>query len=360
MGIPPEPDHVATTWNEHLARTCGPWPFRWAVALACVTFPLIWVGGLVTSYDAGMSVPDWPTTFGYNLFAYPWKSWFFGPWDLFVEHGHRLMASLAGLLSLGLAVVCTRQSPRVRLASWLAVFLVISQGVLGGLRVLYNSRELAQIHAIVAPLFFVFTLCLVLWTYRESYSSLVTRPASGQFLALAWGLAALVLLQLVLGSFLRHTEGQYSPPRFRMLALWHMINAAVVCVVFPCTWGFARRWQLPQTARALAAAGCLLVTLQFVLGTLTWVAKFGWPSNVLPMSPVPGWTVQAEGFLQSVSATAHVAVGALLLGISVLIGLTASHRSSTRASRHLPVSGSVHPGDRDAAATRYSVRELVS
>jgi hypothetical protein len=54
----------------------SPRPHRWAVALACATFPLLWVGGLVTTTDAGMAVPDWPMTYGYNLFLYPWTTWF--------------------------------------------------------------------------------------------------------------------------------------------------------------------------------------------------------------------------------------------------------------------------------------------
>ena len=64
-----------------------------AVVLVCATFPLIWVGGLVTTYEAGMAVPDWPTTYGYNLFLYPWQTWICGPWDLFIEHGHRLLGA---------------------------------------------------------------------------------------------------------------------------------------------------------------------------------------------------------------------------------------------------------------------------
>ena len=79
-------------------------PHRWAVGGACATFPLIWVGGLVTKYDAGMAVPDWPSTFGYNLFLYPWTTWLFGPWDLFIEHGHRLLGALVGMLTIGLLI----------------------------------------------------------------------------------------------------------------------------------------------------------------------------------------------------------------------------------------------------------------
>ena len=80
-----------------IAQPRSPWPHRLAVLLVCATFPLIWVGGLVTTYDAGMAVPDWPTTYGYNLFLYPWQTWLAGPWDLFIEHGHRLLGSLGGL-----------------------------------------------------------------------------------------------------------------------------------------------------------------------------------------------------------------------------------------------------------------------
>ena len=58
-----------------------------AWVLACATFPLLWVGGLITTTDAGMAVPDWPGTYGYNMFLYPWQTWLFGPWDLFIEHG---------------------------------------------------------------------------------------------------------------------------------------------------------------------------------------------------------------------------------------------------------------------------------
>ena len=82
------------------------WVHRCAILLACTTFPLIWVGGLVTTYDAGMAVPDWPNTYGYNMFLYPPTTWLSGPWDLLIEHGHRLLGSLAGLVAIGLVCVC--------------------------------------------------------------------------------------------------------------------------------------------------------------------------------------------------------------------------------------------------------------
>ena len=82
----------------------SPWPHRWAVALVCATFPLIWIGGLVTTYGAGMAVPDWPNTYGYNLFLYPWQTWLYGPSKLFIEHGHRLFGSLVGLVTIGFVI----------------------------------------------------------------------------------------------------------------------------------------------------------------------------------------------------------------------------------------------------------------
>src|ERR1700747_3739654 len=90
----------------------SPWPHRMAVLLVCATFPLIWVGGLVTTYKAGMAVPDWPNTYGYNLFLYPWQTWLYGPWDLFVEHGHRMLAAAVGIITILLLVVLMRFDPR--------------------------------------------------------------------------------------------------------------------------------------------------------------------------------------------------------------------------------------------------------
>ena len=82
------------------------------MVLACATFPLVWVGGLVTTTDAGMAVPDWPNTYGYNMFLYPWQTWLAGPWDLFVEHGHRLLAATVGHADDRLLVVFVRLDER--------------------------------------------------------------------------------------------------------------------------------------------------------------------------------------------------------------------------------------------------------
>src|SRR3954470_18775586 len=102
------------------AMKLNPWPHRLAVALALVTLPLIGVGGLVTTYDAGMAVPDWPGTYGRNLLLFPFSKWVAGPFDLFIEHGHRLLGATAGVIAIGLVVsaFATRQTAVVR---WLSV-----------------------------------------------------------------------------------------------------------------------------------------------------------------------------------------------------------------------------------------------
>jgi len=77
------------------------WLHRFALLTAIATLGLIAIGGLVTSKGVGMAVPDWPNTYGYNLFLYPWQTWLAGPWDLFVEHGHRMLAATVGLIFAG-------------------------------------------------------------------------------------------------------------------------------------------------------------------------------------------------------------------------------------------------------------------
>ena len=100
------------TAQPQLARPVSPWPHRLAVVLVVATFPMIWIGGLVTTYRAGMAVTDYPTTFGYNLFLYPWQTWITGPWKLFIEHGHRLWgASVTGPTTIAFVLVAWRGRP---------------------------------------------------------------------------------------------------------------------------------------------------------------------------------------------------------------------------------------------------------
>ena len=98
------------------------WMHRFAVLTAVATFCLIWVGGLVTSHGVGMSVPDWPTTYGYNMFLFPFSKWVGG---IFYEHSHRLIASGVGLLTVVLAIWLWVKEPR-RWVRWLGVLAVVA------------------------------------------------------------------------------------------------------------------------------------------------------------------------------------------------------------------------------------------
>ena len=150
------------------ASSTSPWPHRWSVAVALVIFPLIWLGGLVTTQDAGMAVPDWPTTRGYNMFAYPLSAWIYGPFDLLIEHGHRLLGSFVGLLAIGLCAVAWRCEPRrwVNGLCWILLLAIIVQGLLGGIRVIMDDRTFAMIHGFTGPLVFALATAVAVVTGR--------------------------------------------------------------------------------------------------------------------------------------------------------------------------------------------------
>ena len=125
-------------------------PLHWfAVMAAVATFLLLGAGGLVTSHEAGMSVPDWPNTYGYNMFAFPISKWTGG---IFYEHTHRLWASVVGLMTTILAVWIWLKDSR-KWMKWVglaAFLLVVLQGILGGLRVVLIEADLGIVHGIVA------------------------------------------------------------------------------------------------------------------------------------------------------------------------------------------------------------------
>src|SRR5438270_3447759 len=133
----------------------NPWPNRFAWFTVAATLLLICSGGMVTSKNAGLAVPDWPTTFGYNMFLFPASKWVGG---ILFEHTHRLIASTVGLLTLILAGWLWRTEPRpwVRLLVLTAVAAVISQGVLGGIRVNLLKDEIGTFHACLAQAFLGF------------------------------------------------------------------------------------------------------------------------------------------------------------------------------------------------------------
>jgi cytochrome c oxidase assembly protein subunit 15 len=302
----------------NLAKRSAPWPHRLAVALALVTFPLIWVGGLVTTYDAGMAVPDWPGTYGYNLLLYPWQTWIAGPWDLFIEHGHRLLASFAGLLAIAL-VVSTLIADRT---SWLvtaacgALGLVILQGVLGGVRVLFDERLVALVHACLGPLFFAYVGALAVSTSRVPSS---VQPVGRPLLYAAIATAGLAYAQLILGAILRHVPLTASPQLFRAALVLHLVVAGVLAIQIGLT-----AWQAwsHRAAGGVAVPGVLLpllATAQIGLGLATYVAKYSWPAWLGDYAFAASYVVQEKSLAQSLITTGHVAGGSLILFTAVVL-----------------------------------------
>src|SRR5688572_16054569 len=179
------------------------WLHYYAVLTAMVTFYLVWRGGLVTSHGAGLAVPDWPTTFGYNMFFFPFDKWVGG---IFYEHTHRLVASGVGMLTVILAVwLWFRESRRwVRWLGIAAVIAVIAQGVLGGLRVTALKDELGIFHGALAQLFFILICAIALFTSRWWREASQTSVMSSRFARICLVVTAAMFLQLVLGATMRH------------------------------------------------------------------------------------------------------------------------------------------------------------
>jgi heme a synthase len=317
---------LETGKDERFLDGYRPWPHRWALLVAWTTFPLIWVGGLVTTYDAGMAVPDWPGTFGYNLFLYPWQTWLFGPWDLFLEHKHRLLASLVGFLTIGLVIVVYRQDQRPwmrHLAVW-ALVAVIAQGCLGGARVLLVERQLAMLHGCIGPAFFAYCVVLCAVTSRWWHERKTTTGDANGFLRVSvLTVVLLAYIQLVLGAVLRHVPEAASTMYFEVAVWSHLIGAGLLLAAASFVAISMIRGPVDDASfRWLGSVLLLLVSAQIVFGCATWVMKYHWPTFV-GQSPITRIyaLIEAQGMLQSVIATAHAANGSLLLGVATLLAV---------------------------------------
>jgi cytochrome c oxidase assembly protein subunit 15 len=303
-----------------------------ALVTAGATFPLIFLGGLVTSHGAGMSVPDWPNSWGYNMFTFPPSKWVGG---IFFEHTHRLLATVVGFLSIVLTIVAFKTDRRrwVRLTA-LGIFLaVLFQGVLGGLRVVLNERDLAIVHGCAAQILFCFmaTFCVMtsrFWTTPKNLKPEQTLAAA-RVMALAIAASSVVAVQLLIGALMRHNDaglaipdfplsfGKIFPPlyiddafrrdaihrfgvdlglnRVTLFQIWihfaHRIGACLVTVVVGWLAIYILR-RMPQHAGLTRPAWLLLILIptQVTLGILTVLLRK--PADI---------------------ASLHVAVGSLVL-----------------------------------------------
>ena len=326
------------------------WPHRLAVVLVCATFPLIFIGGTVTTYKAGMAVADYPTTFGYNMFLYPWTTWIAGPWNIFVEHGHRMFAALVGLVTIGLVVVAWRMESRVwvRQLTYLALALVCFQGGLGGARVLLNAVTLARWHACIAPLFFALAVAIAAVMSRRWRSTInpIVSAKSGSLQRLSVLTTVLAYCQIVAGAFVRHIPEGATADYFRIAVFFHLALAAALAIHIPLVlWNAVRHHRAqPAVFRPAVGLACLLV-LQLALGAATYVMKYNWPPFMADFGFSSGMVVERNEFWSSLVTTAHVAVGSLILVTSLAMAIW-----SFRLYRPETLPG---PGDSVANGSRW-------
>jgi heme a synthase len=276
---------------------------RFAVLTAIATLGLIFAGGLVTSTESGLSVPDWPLSYG-KLMP-PMVG------GVRYEHGHRMVATTVGILTVILAVWLARREPRrwVRRLGWLAVAAVVAQGVLGGLTVLFLlPTAISVAHACLAQTFFCLTVAIAVVTSPRWEAGVGGEPVT-RLSALT---ASAVFLQLLIGALMRHTKAGLSIPDFPLslgrvippldsfpvaIAFAHRAWAVVVTILVGLTLAAAIRSRRVALARASLALGGVLVA-QITLGAITVLSR----KNVAV-------------------TTAHVATGALLLGTAVALAV---------------------------------------
>lgn len=250
-----------------------------------------------------MAVPDWPTTFGHNMFLYPWSKMIGG---IFYEHSHRLVASGVGLLTIALVAIFWLKEER-RWLRWLALgalALVIFQGVLGGLRVVLLQHMLAIVHACFAQAFFALTVSLALFTSKEWRDAAPMAPSNdgGRLRRLATLTTALIYLQIIFGAWLRHTGERLDA---------HLLFAALVAIHVVLLWTRISRnhGQIARLTQPAAALGLLLM-IQILLGAGAYITKF---TTLMPLGR--GATV--------LIATTHLIIGALMLATSLILTLRA-------------------------------------
>lgn len=297
-----------------------------AVLVAASTFVLIFAGGMVTSTGSGLSVPDWPNTYGWFMFSFPLEHWVGG---IFYEHSHRLIASTVGFLILVLALWLWRVEPRrwVRRLGAAALAGVITQGILGGITVLWYLPDAVSIaHASLAQLVLCLTAVMALvtspgWTrgYAPHRTAFVPQPASPALQKIAIAATVTIYVQILIGATMRHTDAGLAIPDFPLafgrlvpphwdakiaVHFAHRVGALVVTTLLIATAGRVfRHHRLRRELVRPAALLLLLVGTQITLGALTVLSG-----------------------KQHVINSFHVVTGAMVLATSLVLTLR-SHRT---------------------------------
>lgn len=294
---------------------------RFAILVACATFFLIIAGALVTSHDAGLATPDWPLSNGQ---VFPKMVG-----NLFWEHGHRMVATTVGMLTIVLMIYILLKEQRswVRKLGVFALLAVIAQGLLGGLTVkLMLPLAVSSAHATLAQLFFCTTVSLAVFTSRSWMEARPIQEETGNLPLRSLCTAALVtiFLQLIIGATLRHsaTWDQHLPTG---LVLTHIAGALVVTF----TLGRAaittlQRYKSEKFLRQPAIAALALLGLQLLLGSAAYVTRLWSPHDPQPLNPMVAITV------------AHVACGALVF-VSTIVLTLRTYRVLPARAEYIPL-----------------------
>jgi heme a synthase len=309
--------------------------FAWFTAIA--TLLLICSGGMVTSKGVGLAVPDWPTTFGYNMFLFPVSKWIGG---VLFEHTHRLIASTVGFLTIILAIWLRRVEDRhwVRILGLMALAGVILQGVLGGLRVTMLKDEIGIFHACLAQAFLglIVVIALVTTNFWRSLSNVTVDPSRRGGIApiktIAIATTIAIYVQLALGATMRHqhrdlaildfptANGAWIPDTsataLAKINAWRDTHALSGVSAFQIWLQIAHRFLALLIAVAIIVF-CLRVWRDARESASLRRLSILWVALIACQITLGAWTIWSNKAADV--ATTHVAVGAIMLSFGVSI-----------------------------------------
>jgi cytochrome c oxidase assembly protein subunit 15 len=288
------------------------WLHRFALLTTVATFPLLFVGGLVTSTGSALAVPDWPTTFGYHMFLYPISGMVGG---ILYEHSHRLLGALVGFFTIFLTLWLWLKEPRLwlRCLGSIALVAVVLQGILGGLRVVLLAHPLAIVHACLAQAFFALLVSIAFFTapVRPGLSTELPIPALTRLRRFCLLTTAVIYFQMAFGAILRHTGTRLDAH----LALAALVALLVIALNVAMWRHYAEINAIVRPTMLLS----VLLLLQLALGLGAYLVKF------TPMAAL------ATSGLRVSLTTTHLAVGSLLLATSLVLTLR-TYRFKTASS----------------------------
>jgi heme a synthase len=289
------------------------WLHRYIKLVVLATLLLIAAGGMVTSTDSGLAVPDWPNTYGRVMFAFPLDQMVGG---IFYEHGHRMIASTVGFMTIVLAAWLWMVEPR-RWLRWIGVIAlgtVIVQGILGGITVLYLLPAPVSVgHAGLAQIFFCLTVGLALFT-SPGWKAARNPVEDAVLRAVAAGTTLLIYIQIVLGATMRHVEAGMAIPDFP-LAFGHLV---------PPTWNTGVAVHFAHRVGAILVATASAALAGHVLSHHRDRRELVRPACLILLLVGGQITLGAYAIwsgLHPLINTAHVVNGALVLVTSVVIAL---------------------------------------